>query len=88
MVLPVAYCLKKKVTVILKYHNNHSVSGCPENDFFQIVCISCISLLVTVPVKRQILRLKVKAGDNVTDQVTADAVVEEVSHIYHHTHNL
>ncbi|KTG32748.1 hypothetical protein cypCar_00020544 [Cyprinus carpio] len=36
-------------------------------------------------VKRQILRLEVKAGNNVNDQVTADAVLKEVSIIYHHT---
>ncbi|XP_043101205.1 E-selectin-like [Puntigrus tetrazona] len=34
--------------------------------------------LTHVSVRRQVLRLKVKAGDNVSDKVTADAVLKEV----------
>ncbi|XP_043101204.1 macrophage mannose receptor 1-like [Puntigrus tetrazona] len=43
---------------------------CSEKLFF--VCQTPLS------VRRQVLRLKVKAGDNVSDKVTADAVLKEV----------
>ncbi|XP_026114786.1 C-type lectin domain family 4 member K-like [Carassius auratus] len=46
--------------------------------FFFFCKSSSISSLVTETVKRQILRLEVKAGDNVIDQVTADALLKEV----------
>lgn len=43
---------------------------------------SCVSLLVSVWPKQQILRLEVKAGDNVNDQEIRDAVLKEVSHVH------